>query len=407
MAFTAPVYLRNAWIKFKKTTGGHAGPVQLPGEAFRAGPRTGRGGDRGHPVPAAGAGPRWARPPGRWRSTASRAGARPTGSRGSCSITRASSSPSRSTSTGRRTPPPRRNPGFTGTCRAVPTAYGGEKDTFAEFEVVLPVSGMPTLVIAAFSPTADPEMAEDEDRGRLGAPRARGPGAPGCRVPPIPHRPGRAHRPAPRRGAAPRARRGRGAARHRGPVGGLVPPAPPPPGPASDPAEPTDESGDTGHDHGWSNCTMSAGSMALAFHTQGRLGPWGGDLRHSPSQPDMTGGTDLYDVAAAWGDLRRGAPGAHGRGLGGRAHGPRGGAGADPDGHGQRARGCHVRRRPRHRDPARDARRWRLAAGRPAVHGLRVGDRVRAAGVGGAPGAHGQLRAHRRPTRPRAATRRM
>jgi hypothetical protein len=72
--------------------------------------------------------------------------------------------------------------------------------------------------------------------------------------------------------------------------------------PSSDPAEPTDESGDTGHDHGWSNCTMSAGSMVLAFHTQGRLGPWGGDLRHSPSQPDMTGGTDLYDVAAAWTD---------------------------------------------------------------------------------------------------------
>jgi hypothetical protein len=44
----------------------------------------------------------------------------------------------------------------------VPTAYGGEKDTFAEFEVVLPVSGVPTLVTAAFSPTADDPEADEE-----------------------------------------------------------------------------------------------------------------------------------------------------------------------------------------------------------------------------------------------------
>ena len=69
--------------------------------------------------------------------------------------------------------------------------------------------------------------------------------------------------------------------------------------PGIDAAEPTNESSDVGHDHGWSNCTMASGAMALDFHTLGETRLWGGDLRHS-GQPDMSGGTDLYDLQIAW-----------------------------------------------------------------------------------------------------------
>jgi hypothetical protein len=69
--------------------------------------------------------------------------------------------------------------------------------------------------------------------------------------------------------------------------------------PASDPAEPGGgESSGAGNDHGWANCTMAAGAMALDFHTLGRLKEWGGDLRHH--QGDQDGGTDLYDLRDAW-----------------------------------------------------------------------------------------------------------
>lgn len=70
--------------------------------------------------------------------------------------------------------------------------------------------------------------------------------------------------------------------------------------PAYDPAEPTGESDSAGYDHGWSNCTMTTGAMALDYQTGGQVQDWGGDLRHSPSQPDMSGGTDLYDLSHAW-----------------------------------------------------------------------------------------------------------
>lgn len=71
--------------------------------------------------------------------------------------------------------------------------------------------------------------------------------------------------------------------------------------PDVDPREPGGgESSNAGHDHGWSNCTMTAGAMALDFHTLGGTDVWGGDLRHAPGQPDMTGGTDLWDVEKAW-----------------------------------------------------------------------------------------------------------
>lgn len=69
--------------------------------------------------------------------------------------------------------------------------------------------------------------------------------------------------------------------------------------PSVDPAEPGGgESSGAGNDHGWSNCTMAAGAMALDFHTLGRLAKWGGHLRHH--QGDQSGGTDLYDLQEAW-----------------------------------------------------------------------------------------------------------
>ena len=71
--------------------------------------------------------------------------------------------------------------------------------------------------------------------------------------------------------------------------------------PDIDPHEPSGgESSNAGHDHGWSNCTMASGSMCLDFHTLGAVDVWAGDLRHAPGQPDMTGGTDLWDVEKAW-----------------------------------------------------------------------------------------------------------
>lgn len=73
--------------------------------------------------------------------------------------------------------------------------------------------------------------------------------------------------------------------------------------PDVDPREPGPaESQGAGDDHGWSNCTMAAGAMVLDFHTEGAISVWAGDLRHAPSQPDQTGGTDLWDVQHAWAD---------------------------------------------------------------------------------------------------------
>lgn len=69
--------------------------------------------------------------------------------------------------------------------------------------------------------------------------------------------------------------------------------------PAIDPQEPGGgESSSAGTDHGWANCTMSAGAMVLAFHTLGATDKWGGLLRHH--QSDQSGGTDLYDLKEAW-----------------------------------------------------------------------------------------------------------
>lgn len=69
--------------------------------------------------------------------------------------------------------------------------------------------------------------------------------------------------------------------------------------PAADPREPGGgESSSRGTDHGWSNCTMASGAMALDFDTLGDRELWGGDLRHK--QGDLEGGTDLYDLRAAW-----------------------------------------------------------------------------------------------------------
>jgi hypothetical protein len=37
-------------------------------------------------------------------------------------------------------------PGYTGTCTLVPPNYGGEADTWAEFDVSLPITGKPALI---------------------------------------------------------------------------------------------------------------------------------------------------------------------------------------------------------------------------------------------------------------------
>jgi len=69
--------------------------------------------------------------------------------------------------------------------------------------------------------------------------------------------------------------------------------------PSSDPKEPYgSESGSTGENHGWSNCTMTSGALGYAYHVKDKSGPWGGDFRHN--QSDMEGGTDLYDLRTAW-----------------------------------------------------------------------------------------------------------
>jgi hypothetical protein len=86
-------------------------------------------------------------------------------------------------------------------------------------------------------------------------------------------------------------------------TGGAWRPAHRPQDPGQDPAEPGGgEPSSAGTDHGWANCTMSAGAVAYAYeaHYAGDDdSPWGGHLRHS-GQPDMSGGTDLGDLADAW-----------------------------------------------------------------------------------------------------------
>ena len=85
-------------------------------------------------------------------------------------------------------------------------------------------------------------------------------------------------------------------------TGGSWRPAHRPQNPNSDPAEPGGgESSSAGNEHGWSNCTQSAGATAFAYedHYAGAArAPWGGHLRHS--QDDQSGGTDLNDLKQAW-----------------------------------------------------------------------------------------------------------
>jgi hypothetical protein len=87
-----------------------------------------------------------------------------------------------------------------------------------------------------------------------------------------------------------------------GDTGGAYRPKHRPQDPAKDPDEPWQgESSSRGSDHGWSNCTMSSGADAIAYATRGELVPWGGRLRHE--QGDLDGGTDLYDLRAAFAAL--------------------------------------------------------------------------------------------------------
>ena len=72
--------------------------------------------------------------------------------------------------------------------------------------------------------------------------------------------------------------------------------------PAVDPKEPwPGESASRGNEHGWNNCTMTSGAMALDYHTHGAKRLWGGDMRHR--QSDLSGGTDLSDLQRAWARL--------------------------------------------------------------------------------------------------------
>jgi len=75
--------------------------------------------------------------------------------------------------------------------------------------------------------------------------------------------------------------------------------------PSVDPKEPwPGESAARGSDHGWNNCSMTSGAMALDYHTRGRVRLWGGDLRHH--QSDLVGGTDLNDLKVAWSHIGTG-----------------------------------------------------------------------------------------------------
>lgn len=84
-----------------------------------------------------------------------------------------------------------------------------------------------------------------------------------------------------------------------GDTGGGYRPDERPQDPSIDPREPASgESSSSGESHGWANCTMASGAIALAYHTRGEREPWGGHLRHE--QDDQSGGTDLYDLRQAW-----------------------------------------------------------------------------------------------------------
>jgi hypothetical protein len=76
--------------------------------------------------------------------------------------------------------------------------------------------------------------------------------------------------------------------------------------PASDPMEPWTGAGpnDTpsrGYTHGWNNCLMTVGGVALDYHTGGARRHWGGTMRHN--QTDQVGGTDILDLKTAWAKL--------------------------------------------------------------------------------------------------------
>jgi hypothetical protein len=161
VAFTAPVYLRNAWIKFKKTTGGTLVQYSCQVKRFALVPEPG---EEVTVVTLC--------PSGSWTEVGAATwtleidGVQGWGAADGFSRFLFDNAGQQLTfqvdQYGEAHTPTAEEPGFTGTCRAVPTAYGGEKDTFAEFEVVLPVSGVPTLVTAAFSPTADDPEADEE-----------------------------------------------------------------------------------------------------------------------------------------------------------------------------------------------------------------------------------------------------
>jgi len=156
MAFTQPVYLRNAWVKLKKTTGGTLASYSCQVKRFALVPEPGEE----TTVSTLCASGSWTEI-GTATWTLEIDGVQGWGASDGLARFLFDNEGQQLTfqvdQYGDAHTPTAEEPGFTGTCRAVPVAYGGEKDTFAEFEAVLPVSGKPTIVTAAFSPTADPE----------------------------------------------------------------------------------------------------------------------------------------------------------------------------------------------------------------------------------------------------------
>jgi hypothetical protein len=162
MAFTSPVYLRNAWVKLKKTQGGTLAQYSCQVKRVALVPEPGEevsyktlGGDACSWTEVGTAtwtleidgAQGWGAADGFARFLFDNEGQLLTFQIDQYGMTHT---------------PTAEEPGFTGTCRAIPTSYGGEQSTYAEFEVVLPVQGKPTLVVSTFSPTADEEAADEE-----------------------------------------------------------------------------------------------------------------------------------------------------------------------------------------------------------------------------------------------------
>ena len=122
------------------------------------------------------------------------------------------------------------------------------------------------------------------------------------------------------------------------------------------------------------DCTMSAGAVALAYHTRGLddLAPWGGDLRHR--QGDLSGGR-ICTICARLGGVRRDAHDRRGAGWSAVVEAHDAGRAIVIQGEGNVPGLGIVQRWTRVRDRARDAERRRCGysaiRSRPAGNGSR------------------------------------